>query len=68
MCLLSNSDTPEPPPPVAPPDVLDQDAPDMARKRKTAAQRGASGTKRLRTLALGSGTVNGSTRSGGLNI
>lgn len=69
MCVGGSSPSiPDPAPPVAPPDVLEQEAPEEAKKKKSKIKRAASGTKALRTLSIGSGTVNSSTRSGGLNI
>lgn len=66
--MCSGGSSYDPAPPTAPPDVLDQEAPEEATKRKTTTQRKATGTKVFRTLGIGSGTVKGSTRSGGLNI
>lgn len=70
MCMISKSSkVPEPAPPVAPPDILDQEAPDTAKKKTSQVKRAASGTKSFRSsLSIGSGTVAGPTRSGGLNI
>ena len=70
MCFGGSSKTPEPAPPVSPPAVLEQEAPEEAKKKKSKTVRKASGTKDLRTssLSIGSGTESSATRSGGINI
>ena len=72
MCFGGSSKADPPAPPPAPPTVLEQAAPEEARKNKNKTTRASMGTKSLRTssLSIGSGTGNSpsSTRSGGVNI